>query len=143
METRVGWSHGAALAHESRFLSEGSELYQLVQKLVPWWLLNVQVAYLLKAKRIRSELGSDLHRCTAIFYTDGAFTVESEYLPESQAPHERFVKPVRLAVFVLGKAPTDDTQSSEADAQPARARRPECRRRDGRRRQTSRGLCSR
>ena len=106
----------------ARFLSEGSELYQLVQKLLPWRLLNVQTAYLPKAKRARSELGSDLHRCTAISYTDGTFTVESEYLPESQAPRERFVKPVRLAVFVLGKAPTDDTQSSEADAQPARAR---------------------
>ena len=103
----------------ARFLTEGSELDSLVKKLVPWEVSSIQVAYLPKAKRTRPELGHDLHRCTAILYTDNTFVVESEYLPECQAPRERFVKPVKLAVFVVGKAPSDDTPES-AEAQPDR-----------------------
>ena len=94
----------ARKVQSSIFLSPDSELYADICKLVPWQVMNIQVAYLPKAKRVRRGL-EDCHRASIMLNNDDAITIETEYLKTAQAPRERFVAPVRVGIFVLGYAP--------------------------------------
>ncbi|CAE7233125.1 GIP, partial [Symbiodinium necroappetens] len=81
-----------------------TDLYRKVQALVPWQLALVQVAHLPKAKRVKAGL-EECHRASVLLLNDDTIVIETEYLKEAQAPRERFVTPVRYAIFVLGYAP--------------------------------------
>lgn len=52
---------------------------------------------------------------------DDNLVIETEYLPDCQAPRERFVTPVRYAIFVLGYAPGEPKDPSPAQPQPVQA----------------------
>ena len=99
----------------SLFLDPNTDLYRKISQLVPWDLHNVQLAYLPKAKRVRPGLERD-HRLSAVLYNDDSIAVEQEELRNVQAPRERFVTPVRVAIFVLGHAPGEP-----GEAVPARS----------------------
>lgn len=101
----------------SMFLDPSTELYRKIQELVPWQIANVQLAHLPKAKRVRPGL-TDCHRASILLLNDGSLTIETEYLPDAQAPRERFVTPVRWAIFVIGHAPGEPQQPSPAAPQP-------------------------
>ena len=101
----------------SVFVDPHTELYRKVQELVPWQIANIQVSHLPKAKRVRPGL-ERCHRASILQLNDDHLVIETEYLPEAQAPRERFVTPVRYAIFVLGYAPGDPQDPSPAAAQP-------------------------
>ena len=88
----------------SIFVAPDSELYKKICDLVPWQVMNIQIAHLPKAKRLRPGL-EDCHRASVMLLNDNSITIETEYLKTAQAPRERFVTPVRVAIFGLGYAP--------------------------------------
>ena len=73
---------------------------------MPWQVMNIQLAHLPKAKRVRTGL-EDCHRASILLRNDDTITIETEYFKTAQAPRERFVTPVRVAIFVTGYAPGD------------------------------------
>ena len=93
----------------SVFVAPDSELYKKICDLVPWQVMNIQLAHLPKAKRVRPGL-EDCHRCSVLLLNDDTLTIETEYLKTAQAPRERFATPVRVAIFVLGYAPGDPAE---------------------------------
>ena len=107
----------ARKVQSSVFVDPHTELYRKVQELVPWQIANVQVAHLPKAKRVRPGL-EKCHRASILQLNDDQITIETEYLPDAQAPRERFVTPVRHAIFVLGYAPGEPQAPSPAAPQP-------------------------
>ena len=94
-----------------------TDLYRKVQDLVPWQLALVQVAHLPKAKRVKAGL-EECHRASVLLLNDDTIVIETEYLKEAQAPRERFVTPVRYAIFVLGYAPGEPKGPSPAQPPP-------------------------
>ena len=88
------------------FLDPSTDLFRKIQALTPWQIANVQLSHLPKAKRVRLMLN------------DGSLTIETEYLPDAQAPRERFVTPVRWAIFILGYAPGEPKEPSPAAPAP-------------------------
>ena len=101
----------------SIFLAPDSELYAKIARLVPWQIMNIQIAHLPKAKRVRPGL-EDCHRCSALLLNDDSIVLETEFLKTAQAPRERFVQPVRLAIFVLGYAPGDPADPAPRQEPP-------------------------
>ena len=101
----------------SIFLAPDSELYAKIARLVPWQIMNIQIAHLPKAKRVRPGL-EDCHRCSALLLNDDSIVLETEFLKTAQAPRERFVQPVRLAIFVLGYAPGDPADPAPQQEPP-------------------------
>ena len=97
----------------SCFLDLTSDLYQKIMPLVPWQIMNIQVSYLPKAKRIRPGL-ENCHRCSVLLQNDERIVIETEHLPTAQAPRERFVTPVKVAIFVLGHAPGEPQEPAPA-----------------------------
>ncbi|CAE7023992.1 RE1 [Symbiodinium sp. CCMP2456] len=111
---------GRKTAHSLQ-VHPGTDLYKKVEALVPWQLASVQVAYLPKAKRVKTGL-EECHRASVMLHNDNSITVETEFLKDAQAPRERFVAPVRVAIFVLGYAPGEPdapAPARQAAAQPA------------------------
>ena len=111
---------GRKTAHSLQ-VHPGTDLYKKIEKLVPWQLASVQVAYLPKAKRVKTGL-EECHRASVMLTNDDSITVETEFLKDAQAPRERFVAPVRVAIFVLGYAPGEPdapAPARQAAAQPA------------------------
>ena len=94
-----------------------TDLYKKVQELVPWQLAVVQVAHLPKAKRVKAGL-EECHRASVLLLNDDTIVIETEYLKEAQAPRERFVTPVRYAIFVLGYAPGEPKGPSPVQPSP-------------------------
>lgn len=88
----------------SIFVAPDSELYKKICELIPWQVMNIQIAHLPKAKRVRPGL-EECHRASILLLNDNSVTIETEFLKTAQAPRERFVTPVRVAIFVLGYAP--------------------------------------
>lgn len=86
-------------------------------ELVPWQIMNVQLAYLPRAKRIRPGLERS-HRASILLQNDDRILVETEYLPDAQAPRERFVTPVRYAIFIHGHAPGEPQGPSPVQPPP-------------------------
>ena len=108
----------ARKVQQSMFLDPSTELYRKIQALTPWQITNVQLAYLPKAKRVRPGM-TNCHRASILMMNDDSITIETEYLPDAQAPRERFIQPVRWGIFVLGHAPGEPKEPSPA-AQPPR-----------------------
>ena len=96
----------------SIFVAQESELYGKICSLIPWQIMNIQIAHLPKAKRVRPGL-EDCHRASILLLNDNTITIETEYLKTAQAPRERFVTPVRVAIFALGYAPGDPGEPRE------------------------------
>ncbi|CAE7586371.1 RE1 [Symbiodinium natans] len=63
-----------------------------------------------------SKIESQSHRASVLLLNDDSVQIETEYIRECQAPRERFVTPVRYAIFVLGHAPGEP--SGPASARP-------------------------
>ncbi|CAK9048607.1 Retrovirus-related Pol polyprotein from transposon RE1 (Retro element 1) (AtRE1) [Includes: Protease RE1 [Durusdinium trenchii] len=101
----------------SCFLDITSDLYQKVIPLVPWQILNIQIAHLPKAKRVRPGL-ENTHRCSVLLLNDNEVLIETEHLPTAQAPRERFITPVRVAIFIHGHAPGEPHEPVPARVQP-------------------------
>ena len=99
------------------FLDPTTDLYKKVQELVPWEIANVQISHLPKAKRVRPGL-ERIHRCSVLLQNDDALVIETEYLPDCQAPRERFITPVRYGICILGHAPGQPQSPSPAQPQP-------------------------
>ena len=99
------------------FLDPSTELYKQISTLVPWQIANIQISHLPKAKRIRPGL-EKCHRCSVLLQNDEAVLIETEHLPDAQAPRERFITPVRYGIFVLGYAPGDPQAPSPAQPLP-------------------------
>lgn len=99
------------------FLDPATELYNKISELVPWQIANIQISHLPKAKRVRPGL-EKCHRASILMTNDDNLVIETEYLPDCQAPRERFVTPVRYAIFVLGYAPGEPKDPSPAQPQP-------------------------
>ena len=111
---------GRKTAHSLQ-VHPGTDLYKKIEKLVPWQLASVRAAYLPKAKRVKTGL-EECHRASVMLTNDDSITVETEFLKDAQAPRERFVAPVRVAIFVLGYAPGEPdapAPARQAAAQPA------------------------
>ena len=107
----------ARKVQSSCFLDITSDLYQKIIPLVPWQILNVQIAHLPKAKRLRPGL-ENCHRASVLLQTDDVLVIETEHLPTAQAPRERFVAPVKVAIFVLGHAPGEPQEPVPARLPP-------------------------
>ena len=105
------------------FLDPGTDLYKKVLELVPWQISCVQIAHLPKAKRVRPGL-EQCHRCSVLLQNDDHILIETEHLPSAQAPRERFVAPVKVAIFILGYAP-GEPQGPSPVAPPPRQVVPE------------------
>lgn len=105
------------------FLDPGTDLYKKVLELVPWQISCVQIAHLPKAKRVRPGL-EQCHRCSVLLQNDDRILIETEHLPSAQAPRERFVAPVKVAIFILGYAP-GEPQGPSPVAPPPRQVVPE------------------
>ena len=99
------------------FLDPGTDLHNKIAELVPWQIMNVQLAYLPKAKRVRPGL-EECHRASIMHTNEDTVVVEQEHLKSAQAPRERFVQPVRVAIFVLGHAPGEPMEPSPAQPPP-------------------------
>ena len=99
----------ARKVQNSIFVSQDSELFGQIAKLVPWQIMNIQLAHLPKAKRTRQGL-EDCHRASILLQNDNTVLVETEYLKTAQAPRERFITPVRVGIFVIGYAPGDPAE---------------------------------
>ena len=111
---------GRKTAHSLQ-VHPGTDLYRRVENLVPWQIASVQVAYLPKAKRVKAGL-EECHRASVLLMNDDSITIETEFLRDAQAPRERFVAPVRVAIFVLGYVPGEPDAPAPARpgaAQPA------------------------
>ena len=69
------------------------------------------------AKRVRPGLERS-HRASILLQNDDAILVETEYLPDAQAPRERFVAPIRCAIFIHGHAPGEPQAPSPVQPLP-------------------------
>ena len=107
----------ARKVQSSMFLDPSTDLFRKIQALTPWQIANVQLSHLPKAKRVRPGL-EKCHRASVMMLNDGSLTIETEYLPDAQAPRERFVTPVRWAIFILGYAPGEPKEPSPAALAP-------------------------
>lgn len=84
------------------FIDPNTALYRKISVLVPWKIANVQVSHQPKAKRIRPGL-EKCHRASVLLQNDDTILIEIEQTPlDAQAPRERFVRPVRYGIFILG-----------------------------------------
>ncbi|CAK9046745.1 unnamed protein product, partial [Durusdinium trenchii] len=101
----------------SIFVPPDSPLYAKISALVPWQIMNIQLAHLPKAKRVRPGL-EECHRCSVLLHADDSLTIETEHLKTAQAPRERFVYPVRLGIFVLGYPPGDPAEPAPQQEPP-------------------------
>eukprot|EP00435_Cladocopium_sp_Y103_P026045 s2476_g6.t1 len=99
------------------FLDPSTDLYGRIQKLLPWQIVNIQVAHLPKAKRVRPGL-EKCHRASILLTNEDNLVIETEYLPDCQAPRERFISPIRYGIFVLGYAGGEPQEPSPAQPQP-------------------------
>ena len=99
----------------SLLIPPGTDFHSKIERLVPWQILSVQIAHLPKAKRVKAGL-EESHRASVLLLNDDSVQIETEYIRECQAPRERFVTPVRYAIFVLGHAPGEP--SGPASARP-------------------------
>ena len=70
------------------FVSPESPLYGKICSLVPWQVMNIQVAHLPKAKRVRTGL-EECHRASVMLTNDDRVIIETEHLKTAQAPRER------------------------------------------------------
>ena len=94
----------ARKVQSSIFVTPESDLYRKICELVPWQVMNIQLAHLPKAKRVRPGL-EECHRASVLLQNDNSIIIETEYLKTAQAPRERFITPVRVGIFILGYAP--------------------------------------
>ena len=94
----------ARKVQSSIFVTPESDLYRKICELVPWQVMNIQLAHLPKAKRVRPGL-EECHRASVLLQNDNSIIIETEYLKTAQAPRERFIAPVRVGIFILGYAP--------------------------------------
>ena len=107
----------AAKTANTMYVAEGTDLYRKIAEAVPWQIRNIQIAHLPKAKRIKPGL-EECHRCSVLQFNDGGIAVEAEYLPDCQAPRERFARPVKIAIFIMGIAPGEPKEPSPAQPAP-------------------------
>ena len=107
----------ARKAQTSMFLDPSTDLYRKIQALTPWQITNVQLAHLPKAKRVRPGM-TECHRASVLMTNEDHIIIETEYTPDAQAPRERFVYPVRWAIFILGHAPGEPKEPSPAAPPP-------------------------
>ena len=84
----------------------------------------MQVAYHPKAKRIRPEIGDEIHRCTAIWYENDTVAIETEFMKNCAMPRERFVYPVKVAIFVMGHAPGEPDEPAPQENRQEETRPP-------------------
>ncbi|CAL1151001.1 unnamed protein product [Cladocopium goreaui] len=70
-----------------------------------------------KAKRVRPGM-TECHRASVLMTNEDHIIIETEYIPDAQAPRERFVYPVRWAIFILGHAPGEPKEPSPAAPPP-------------------------
>ena len=116
----------AAKATNSIFVNLESSLAKSIGPLAPnWEILNIQVAYLPKAKRVRAECGADVHRATVGLTTNGDIMIETEYMSDCQAPRERFVSPIKVAFFIFGRPPGEPKNSTPAAVREGRQEVPQ------------------
>ncbi|CAK9108784.1 Retrovirus-related Pol polyprotein from transposon RE2 (Retro element 2) (AtRE2) [Includes: Protease RE2, partial [Durusdinium trenchii] len=59
----------------SIFVPPDSPLYAKISALVPWQIMNIQLAHLPKAKRVRPGL-EECHRCSVLLHADDSLTAE-------------------------------------------------------------------
>ena len=93
-------------------LDKGITLYDQIQDMVPWQLSLVQVVRLPKARRMPPILAT--HRGAALLTNDGEVFVESEAMRDVAYPCQKYVKPVRIAVYFYGYAPQAKDERPEA-----------------------------
>ena len=60
------------------FLDTTSDLYRKIMLLVPWQILNIQIAALPKAKRVRPGLEA-CHRCSVLMQSVDRIVIETEH----------------------------------------------------------------
>ena len=101
----------------SIFVAQESELYGKICSLIPWQIMNIQIAHLPKAKRVRPGL-EDCHRASILLLNDNTITIETEYLKTAQEKRERFVTPVRVAIFALQAMHQVTLENLENDQKP-------------------------
>ena len=98
-------------------MAQESELYGKICSLIPWQIMNIQIAHLPKAKRVRPGL-EDCHRASILLLNDNTITIETEYLKTAQEKRERFVTPVRVAIFALQAMHQVTLENLENDQKP-------------------------
>ena len=95
-------------------LAEGDILYQQVQELVPWKLNRIQLAWLPGQRRWPTEVPFT-HRGCAYRDASGRFAIEHEDLTSVPYPKQKFINPVRVAIFFYGEAPEEPAERLQFD----------------------------
>lgn len=97
-------------------LEPNHEMYQQVEKLVPWQLTRVQLAKP-TLRRMPQDIGYT-HRGASLLYADGSIEIESEDLGTIEFPKQRFRQTVAAAVFFYGYAEDDENTKEVSQAAP-------------------------
>ncbi|CAE7222193.1 unnamed protein product [Symbiodinium sp. CCMP2456] len=97
-----------------------SPFYEQVKALVPWKLKKLQIFRAPKQRRLPQDvlLEGVQHRGAALLFNDGTVSIEAEAVASIlESPSSRYPKPVRVAVYFYGDAPSTSL-NPEQNLQP-------------------------
>eukprot|EP00439_Symbiodinium_sp_Y106_P057908 s106_g8.t1 len=103
-----------ANTHKKPFnLTSTDPLRETIKKLVPWRLEKVQAAWTPQCRRFPQDFAFT-HRGAALRLNSGEVALESEDMAQITYPKQRYVKPVRVALFFYGFPQEDPQATAEA-----------------------------
>ncbi|OLP97211.1 hypothetical protein AK812_SmicGene20463 [Symbiodinium microadriaticum] len=105
-----------ANTHKKPFtLNATDPLQTALKNLVPWKLEKVQAAWTPESRRFPQDVPFT-HRGAALRLNSGEFVLESEDMAQITYPKQRYVRPVRVALFFFG-FPKEDPQATDKTAE--------------------------
>ena len=105
-----------ANTHKKPFTLNATDPLQTALKdLVPWKLEKVQAAWTPQSRRFPQDIPF-AHRGAALRLNSGEFVLESEDMAQITYPKQRYVRPVRVALFFFG-FPREDPQAADKTAE--------------------------
>lgn len=97
-------------------LKKGTDLYNKIERLLPWEINRIQIASRPLLRRVPMDIGYT-HRGAAVLYNDESIELESEDLATIEFPKQKFPKPVVAAIFFFGYADDDQPKKEKDDKQ--------------------------
>ena len=86
----------------------------VVKELCPWEFARIQVSLSPKQRRLPADVPVD-HRLCVWEDNEGEIHIEEESIQTIGFPRQRFLRPVRVAVFGYGEAPEDPPEDKPSD----------------------------
>ena len=93
------------------YINEGDALMAEIQNLVPWEITQVQATWTPAARRLPLNFPYT-HRGCVFRTTSGNVGIEHEDLGAIAYPKQRFLEPIRVALFIYGIAPDDAAEEA-------------------------------